>query len=187
MCTRSSFSNGCIPKRLSIDEGTQYIWLVRYGLTQYALVENVGPFDSDIDPTTGITHAKAIANYISTSSEGSVPALIYTDPFLRTTHTGNIIAKALGTGNGKIHRIEEGLTEWQVPSLLVDEDSKKTNPRTPKQLQELFPDTIDLSYNSINPQLPDDTPREKMAKGSVLFPETEDDFSKDVLPLSRAF
>jgi len=158
------------------DEGKkQYIWLVRYGLTEYTLVEGVGPYDSDIDPTIGVAHANAIANCISTTSEDSVPTLVYTDPFMRCTHTGNIIAKVLGKENGKIHRIEEGLTEWQVPSLLVDADSNKTNPRTSEQLQELFPGTIDLSYNSVNPLVPDHTRREDVAKGSTLFPETESD------------
>lgn len=152
----------------------QYIWLVRYGLTEHTLVEGVGPYDSDIDPSIGITHANAIANYISTS-EDSVPCLVYSDPFLRCTHTANIIAKALGSEDNKIHRIEEGLTEWQVPSLLVDPNSNKTDPRTPKQLQELFPDTINLSYISVNPLIPDNTAREDVAKGSTLYPETEDD------------
>ena len=52
-------------------------------------------------------------------------------------------------------RIEEGLTEWQVPSLLVDTDGKRTYPRSAERLKEIFPDAIDLSYRSVNPVGPD--------------------------------
>jgi len=153
----------------------QYIWLVRYGLTEHTLVENVGPYDSDIDPTIGITHATAIMQRISSSGD-AVPQYVYSDPFLRTTHTGNIIVKGLDKKDEKVHRIEEGLTEWQVPSLLVEADSgNKTDPRTPEQLQELFPENIDLSYNHVNPLLPDNTSRSEAPKRSTLFPESENE------------
>lgn len=152
----------------------QYVWLARYPTTEHALVEGVGPYDSDIDPTIGIIHANAIMKRISSSGD-AVPLFVYTDPFLRCTHTGDIIVKGLGKGNEKIHRIEEGLTEWQVASLLVDEHSNKTCPRTPEHLQQLFPKNIDLSYESVNPLMPDGTTRDQVPKGSTIFPETETD------------
>lgn len=148
----------------------QFVWLVRYGLTEHALVEGVGPYDSDIDPTTGIVHAKAIASRIASSGD-AVPDIVYSDRFLRTTHTADIIAKAVD----KKHRIEEGVTEWLVPSLLVDPEGKKTNPRTPEQLHAIFPEKIDLSYHSVNPVVPDGTPRDQAPKGAPLFIETEAD------------
>ena len=67
-------------------------------------------------------------------------------------------------------RIEGGLTEWQIPSLLVDKSGVKTYP---KQREELARDygTIDLSYDSVNPPLPDDA--QTGPDGAPRFEESE--------------
>ena len=62
-------------------------------------------------------------------------------------------------------RIEEGLTEWQVPSLLVDLSGTRTYPKSTQELAELF-DTIDVSYQSSNPA--------DGSEGSPSFPESEE-------------
>jgi broad specificity phosphatase PhoE len=142
----------------------QYIYLVRYGLTDPPLMENVGNYDSDIHEPIGVEHAQAIANFLAEQQEDSRPSLVYSDPFLRCTHTANIIASTLGCS----HRIEEGVTEWLVPSLLVDKDGVMTKPRTVQELQKLFP-TIDASFESVNPVDESDT----SAKGAPHFEESE--------------
>jgi len=157
----------------------QHVWLVRYGLTEHKLVEGVGPYDSDIDPTVGMEHANAIAARIA-SSGAAAPDMVYSDPFHRTTHTADVIVKAIIKGSekaddAKIHRIEEGVTEWLVPSLLVDPNGKKTDPRTTAQLVEMFPANIDPDYKAANPVVPDDTPRDDAPPGAPLFVETEKD------------
>jgi len=79
------------------------VWIVRYGLTEHPLVEDLGPYDSDIDPNEGIEHAKSIAKRIAggihndgpDGESDSVPKFVYTSPFLRTAHTGYIVANEL--------------------------------------------------------------------------------------------
>ena len=153
----------------------QYLWLVRYGLTEHQLVEGSGPYDSDIHPQTGVEHAKAIANAIlqdesSNNNNGSStrPTVVYSDPFLRCTHTGSIIAETLNCPQ----RIEEGVTEWLVKSLLVDEKGVMTHPRTAEELKKLF-DTIDTSYTSINP-VHEGSSIPPPKKGVPYFEETEE-------------
>jgi len=51
--------------------------------------------------------------------------------------------------------IEEGLTEWQIPSLLVDPNGVRTHPKQLHELAEAY-GTIDLSYQSLNPASADD-------------------------------
>ncbi|CAB9518163.1 expressed unknown protein [Seminavis robusta] len=144
-------------------EERQYVWLVRYGLTEYPLVESVGPFDSDIDPTVGIEHANSIATRM-TQSGASAPAVVYASPFLRTVHTAHIIAQK---ANGAAVRIEEGLTEWQVPSLLVTPDGTHTHPQTAATHVTKFP-LVDATYQSVN------AASSTGAEGSPHFPETEE-------------
>ena len=145
----------------------QYLWLVRYGLTEHPLVESLGPFDSDIDPTEGIAHAKSIAQRIANHSV-HVPRHVYASPFLRTVHTAHILASALPDGTRV--RIEEGLTEWQVPSLLVEPNGQRTFPKSVQDHASFF-DTIDINYQSVNAQVPDDVDN---PEGAPQFPETED-------------
>mmetsp|Transcript_33150 Transcript_33150/g.97796 ORF Transcript_33150/g.97796 Transcript_33150/m.97796 type:complete len:351 (+) Transcript_33150:40-1092(+) len=113
------------------------------------------------------------------SSNSALPKIVYSDPFLRCMRTADVVVKTLNSNatssstgitgttrtgsagadakNGddiKI-RVEEGTTEWQVPSLLVDKDGKLTNPRSTEELVKLFSDTVDATYRSVNPQGPD--------------------------------
>jgi broad specificity phosphatase PhoE len=107
----------------------------------------------DIDPQEGIVHANCIANRLAMSG-AAAPTMVYASPFLRTVHTAHIIA------TGCQVRIEQGLTEWQVPSLLVTPNGKHTVPKSPLQHSQQF-DTVDANYTSVNP--------------TVSFPETEQD------------
>jgi len=105
---------------------------------------------------------------------------VYSDPFLRCTHTAEVVTTAVVKHEGhsadaKIHRIEEGVTEWLVPSLLVDPKGNKTDPRTAEELQKMFPKNIDLEYKYVNPVVPDETKRGDEPKGAPLFPEMEKD------------
>jgi broad specificity phosphatase PhoE len=120
----------------------QYVWLIRYGKTKYPLVEFDGPFDSDIDPSEGIIHAKAIAEQVASSPADTLPSKIYSSPFLRTTHTASILATALS----KQVNVEEGLYEFLIPSLLVDRSGTRTYPRTVEELKKIF-HNIDASYD----------------------------------------
>jgi broad specificity phosphatase PhoE len=159
----------------------QYVWLVRYGLTEHQLIENHGPYDSDIHPTAGVEHARAIATAIATTAEEEAkPSFVYSDPFLRCTHTASIIAQNVKCA----HRIEEGVTEWLVPSLLVDQkNGEQTHPRGVEELQKLF-STIDASYKSVNPVYEGDNP----PKGSPHFVETEQAlYDRVSLTLDRLF
>ena len=112
-----------------------------------------------IDPTEGVEHAEAIASSISNASDK--PDAIYSSPFQRTAETAHRIAKACGCSV----LIEEGLTEWQVPSLLVDPSGTRTYPKSAQELAELF-DTVDVSYQSVNPS--------DGSEGSPSFPESEE-------------
>lgn len=160
----------------------QCVYLVRYGLTDPPLMENVGNYDSDIHEPIGVEHAQAIANFLAAApSQISLdkPSMVYSDPFLRCTHTANIIANTLGCP----HRIEEGVTEWLVPSLLVDKDGKMTKPRTVEQLHQLFP-SIDASFASLNPVDESDSP----IPGAPHFEELEPElFARVARTLERLF
>ncbi len=155
---------------MTADTGTQKplkqsVWFVRYGLTEHPLVEDLGPYDSDIDPGEGIDHAMSIAKRIAAgvnADETSIPGVVYASPFLRTAHTGYIIANELQKNSSVELRLEEGLWEWLIPSLLVTKvDGIKTNPRPlavlKQDLQTLeekrAPNaaTINIDFESINP------------------------------------
>lgn len=154
----------------SPDNREQYIWIVRYGLTQYPLVEFEGPFDSDIS-SEGVQHAKCIAKRIQQNGM-AVPKVIFSSPFLRTAHTSQIIADELTNTDVCI---EEGLYEWLIPSLLVEPDGKRTYPKDVKSLAEQFP-AIDVTYKSVNPLIPDDAG--DIPEGSPHFEESEEDLVK---------
>lgn len=127
-------------------------------------------FAGDIDPNLGITHANSIAKRISSNDNVPPPQKVYASPFLRTVHTGHIIATAV---HAKV-RIEEGLTEWQVPSLL-EVDGIRTFPKTATEHAKHF-DSIDLEYRSLNPLVMTDDAHQNdaVATGSPQFPESEE-------------
>mmetsp|Transcript_2777 Transcript_2777/g.3800 ORF Transcript_2777/g.3800 Transcript_2777/m.3800 type:complete len:261 (-) Transcript_2777:115-897(-) len=149
------------------EEDRQYVWIVRYGVTEYSLVEGVGPYDSDIDPIEGVAHADAIAKRLL-SHRSSRPSAVYADPFQRCAHTAHIIASTLSTPLC----IEEGLTEWQTPSLLVNAaDGIMTFPKSAQQLKKLY-DSIDLNYKSVNPMANKD---DGVVAGAPKFEESTQD------------
>lgn len=105
-------------------------------------------------------HAESIASRLA--STGEKPEIVYASPFLRTTETAHRIAKACNCSV----RIEEGLTEWQTPSLLVGETGERTNPLSTPELADRF-DTVERRYKSQNPV-------NEKEEGSPQFPESED-------------
>lgn len=150
---------------------TVIVWIVRYGLTKFPLVEDDGPYDSPIDPTEGVEHAKAIAARIASGVQDK-PTVVYSSPFVRTTETASFIAQACSEDDNRVDvRIEDGLTEWQIPSLLVVKDTGiRTYPKSTKELAEMF-SNIDASYASVNPF-------DETVDGSPQFPETEEQLLK---------
>jgi broad specificity phosphatase PhoE len=159
--------DGCSSETLE-----QHIWLIRYGETSPGLIENIGNYDSDLH-MAGVEHAKAIARNIALS--GPIPEHVFSDHFLRCIHTADTIAASFNQQtNGSLKvKVEEGTTEWQVPSLLVDPDGVRTKPRTLEKLLEIF-DNADEYYQSLNPQGPDrDSSAEEAPEGCPRFPESE--------------
>ena len=88
---------------------------------------------------------------------------------IRCVHTAQLIA--LDLCRSKV-RIEEGLTEWQIPSLLVDLTGTKTSPQKAKELAQVY-GTIDTSYQSVNPHASDDAVVD-VPEGAPHFQETEE-------------
>lgn len=132
----------------------QSVWIVRYGLTKFPLVEYLGPYNSPLDETEGMEHAKAIAGALRHDVMESSPGQrvhVYSSPFTRTAETANIIATTLPDAEFSTVRIEEGLTEWQQKSLLVDPSGIITYPKTAKELVAEF-QKVDVSYQSVNLQ-----------------------------------
>ncbi|KAL3945373.1 MAG: hypothetical protein SGBAC_000506 [Bacillariaceae sp.] len=160
------------------NEKEQHVWLIRYGKTAPGLIENVGNYDSDLH-YDGVVHAEAIAQHIAAC--GKVPDHVFADPFLRCTHTADTMVSHFNrlTNRGLKVKVEEGLTEWQVPSLLVDPQGERTDPRTLNELVDIF-DNLDESYESLNSKGPDREPSEEeeqgeeTAPGCPRFPETEE-------------
>mmetsp|Transcript_30952 Transcript_30952/g.74418 ORF Transcript_30952/g.74418 Transcript_30952/m.74418 type:complete len:285 (-) Transcript_30952:57-911(-) len=156
-----------------INEKEQHVWLIRYGKTAPGLIENVGNYDSDLH-SDGVAHAEAIAQHIAAG--GNLPDHVFADPFMRCTHTADTMVSHFNrlTNRGMKVKVEEGLTEWQVPSLLVDPEGMRTDPRTLDELVDIF-DNLDESYECVNPRGPDrGTETEEASSGSPRFPETED-------------
>lgn len=159
----------------------QHLWLVRYGLTHPGLVEGIGPYDSDLQDPVGTAHAAATGRRLANAAPAeAVPTVVFSDPFLRCMRTADVVCKAIngagGAGAAARVRVEEGTTEWQVPSLLVDPQGVRTHPRTLAELAEMFPDTVDAAYASVNPQGPDRAAGSAGGAGDDVaprFPETE--------------
>jgi phosphohistidine phosphatase SixA len=130
----------------------------------------IKPSPGDIDPTIGIDHAQRIAARIATMEPP--PSVVYTSPFLRTAHTAHHIAQACK--NIPV-RIEQGLYEWLVPSLLVTPDGQRTYPRSVPETAKLL-STIDTTYTSVNALVDNDNDTGVMhppKKGAPHFPESE--------------
>jgi phosphohistidine phosphatase SixA len=127
------------------------------------------PSTGDIDPTIGIDHAQRIAARIAAMEPQ--PSVVYTSPFLRTAHTAHHIAQACQ--NIPV-RIEEGLYEWLVPSLLVTPDGKRTYPRSVQETAKLL-STIDTTYTSVNTLADNNNDNGVIhpPNGAPHFPESE--------------
>lgn len=148
---------------MSSSEKRQYVWLIRYGATYPGLVENVGNFDSDLAIPEGYGHARAMGQRMASSSKNAPIKHVFSDPFLRCMRTGDLIVQSLNEATKQSEpekttaakqislKVEEGLTEWQVRSLLVNKDGIRTHPKTLQEHQTKF-QTIDASYKSVNPQ-----------------------------------
>jgi hypothetical protein len=136
----------------------------------FVVPQKISSFQGDIDPTEGIQHAKAIAQRISSyhHDESQRPNTIFSSPFLRTTHTSQIIADALP---GSRIKVEEGLFEWLVPSLLVEPNGVRTYPKSVEELASDFK-SIDLLHKSVNPLVDDDATI--APPGSPKFVESEE-------------
>ena len=106
-----------------------------------------------------------VNNSNNVTEDSTIPKVVYADPFMRTTHTGHIIAKELG--NTIKLRSEDGVWEWLIPSLLVDKSTgKMTEPNSIKVLKNKMKfDSLDMNYKSIHSY------KDKMI---VTFPESEE-------------
>lgn len=169
-----SYKTNLLKLHLKMTETRQYIWLVRYGRTFPGLIEGVGNYDSDVQDPEGLEDAKAIANHIASKGTDRLPKHVFSDPFLRCMRTADVIVSTLNErSNASLKiKVESGMTEWQVPSLLVDVEGKRTHPRSVQHHAEEL-ENVDESYQSVNPHGPDrDT--ESLAEGVPSFPETEE-------------
>jgi broad specificity phosphatase PhoE len=92
----------------------QHIFFVRYGLTKYPLVEDMGPYDSPLHPIDGYEHGVAIARRIAGMS--TPPDIVYSSSLHRAVSTSQMIVHALGKTENSI-RVEDGLIEWLTPSV----------------------------------------------------------------------
>ena len=130
----------------------------------------------DIHPEDGIEAAHCIANKIASSS--NAPSIVYSSPFLRTTHTASILVNTLRSKSSDVTiplNIEEGLTEWQIPSLLLNQSTGiKTLPESASDLKKKF-DCINANYKSVNPEVLEGT---KDRNGAPCFLESEEDLLK---------
>ena len=94
----------------------QHIFFVRYGLTKYPLVEDLGPYDSPLHPIDGHEQGVAIARRIA--SMPTPPDVVYSSSLHRAVSTSQMIVHALGKTKNSI-RVEDGLIEWLTPSVSI--------------------------------------------------------------------
>ena len=118
-----------------------YVWW----LTVYFFVVMALSFTGELDMNEGMEHAKRIAYKIRRSGVDK-PKVVYCSPFLRTAHTAQLIA--LDLPNPTV-RVEEGLTEWQIPSLLEDVQGQRVFPKETMEVSTEF--LAFLSYVQTNP------------------------------------
>lgn len=126
----------------------QHIYFVRYGLTKYPLVDDLGPYDSPLHPIDGYEHGIAIARRLA--SMPAPPDVVYSSSLHRAVSTSQLIVHALGKTKNSI-RIEDGLIEWLTPSLTVEPDGTRLQPRTVQELVDMTFTEIDVTYRSVNP------------------------------------
>lgn len=146
----------------------QHIYFVRYGLTKYPLIEDVGPYDSPLHPIDGNEAGIAIARRVA--SMPSPPDVVYSSNLHRAVSTSQLIVHALGKTQKSI-KVEEGLVEWLTPSLTVEPDGTRLNPRTIQQLVDMTFTEIDQEYESLNPIATDPN---NVPEGAPYFFESEE-------------
>eukprot|EP01083_Nonionella_stella_P227569 807297_1 len=147
----------------------QHIYFVRYGLTKYPLVEGEGPYDSPLHPIDGYEHGIAIARRLAAMPHP--PDVVYSSSLHRAMSTSQLIVHALGKTKNSI-RVEDGLIEWLTPSLTVEPDGTRLQPRTIEQLVGMTFTEIDQDYKSINPIATDPN---NVPDGAPYFFESEED------------
>ena len=100
----------------------------------------------------------------------SPPDIVYSSSLHRAVSTAQLIVYALGKTKNSI-RIEDGLIEWLTPSLTVEPDGSRLQPRTVQQLIDMTFTEIDPDYQSVNPIAtdPDNVP-----EGAPYFFESEE-------------
>eukprot|EP00571_Detonula_confervacea_P002990 CAMPEP_0172313584 /NCGR_PEP_ID=MMETSP1058-20130122/20531_1 /TAXON_ID=83371 /ORGANISM="Detonula confervacea, Strain CCMP 353" /LENGTH=248 /DNA_ID=CAMNT_0013027261 /DNA_START=36 /DNA_END=782 /DNA_ORIENTATION=- len=146
----------------------QHIYFVRYGLTKYPLVEDMGPYDSPLHPIDGYEHGIAIARRLAAMP--TPPDVVFSSSLHRAVSTSQLIVHALGKTKNSI-LIEDGLIEWLTPSLTVEPDGTRLQPRTVQQLVDLTFTEIDQEYKSVNPIAPDPS---NAPEGAPYFFESEE-------------
>lgn len=146
----------------------QHVYFVRYGLTKYPLVENEGPYDSPLHPVDGYEHGIAIARRLAAMPYP--PEVVYSSSLHRAVSTSQLIVHALGKTKNSI-LIEDGLIEWLTPSLTVEPNGTRLEPRTVQQLVDMTFTEIDQDYKSVNPMATDPT---KVIEGAPYFFESEE-------------
>lgn len=154
--------------RPSPDTMVQQIYFVRYGLTKYPLVEDLGPFDSPLHPIDGYEHGISIARRLA--GMPNPPNVVYSSSLHRAVSTSQLIVHALGKTKNSI-RIEDGLIEWLTPCLTVEPDGTRLVPRTVEQLVDMTFTEIDVGYQSVNPIATDPT---DVCDGAPYFFESEE-------------
>ena len=146
----------------------QHVYFVRYGRTKYPLVENEGPYDSPLHPVEGYEHGIAIARRLAAMQ--SPPHIVYSSSLHRAVSTSQLIVHALGKTKNSI-LVEDGLIEWLTPSLTVDPNGSRLEPRTVQQLVDMTFTEIDQDYKSVNPIATDPT---NVREGAPYFFESEE-------------
>jgi len=147
---------------------SQHVYFVRYGLTKYSLVENEGPYDSPLHPVDGYEHGIAIARRLAAMP--NPPDVVYSSSLHRAVSTSQLIVHALGKTKNSI-LIEDGLIEWLTPSLTVEPNGTRLEPRTVQQLVDMTFTEIDQEYKSVNPIAADSN---NAPEGAPYFFESEE-------------
>jgi broad specificity phosphatase PhoE len=99
------------------------------------------------------------------------PDVVYSSSLHRAVSTSQLIVHALGKTQNSI-RIEDGLIEWLTPSLTVEPDGTRLQPRTVQELVDMTFTEIDVQYQSVNTIIATDP--SDLYDGAPYFFESED-------------
>lgn len=98
------------------------------------------------------------------------PEVVYSSSLHRAVSTSQLIVHAIGKTQNSI-KVEDGLIEWLTPSLTVEPDGSRLEPRTVQQLIDMTFTEIDPDYKSVNPIATDPN---IVPEGAPYFFESED-------------